>query len=639
MTELRKKLRTISSKNQGLQDILQTCKEAKEVISVEKTTGGMHNTKAIFLMLDGKTRVHFYNRVLITKVVPEGFISSGIPELDIDILNSVHGCDFTEDDIEFVCGGYNAKPGSLGYYSTTSGGSSGGSNLPANTIAFNIIPPGMARANWYTVRLRVEQSPGEWEVFEVRSDSQFRANLETVVSELNVILESPDFQPYVKATFNLFDWTFTPCVMGEIENISNKNIELTINLLDGNDDPVEVRMAMVILPNTKLQASGSKITYCPTTDIARLNKTDFVDFIKGMWNDDVQAPNNVMPFHGTHYGINNGLKNSFPDVDGLPWGEPEPSEWGPAVYPLNPYMEAFNNGLGSVLRTFVASEFLSEELHLNGGKYDNDNMVLEYGSNSQLIFKNMMPNPIELNHVFLNRPVQLAPSVEKTHPDEIFIFTGGLNPGDPRELDFKITIGALNVNITTTTWEKLYHRLSRMPGAENIDSIVDFTALTETLIGINFLHVKNLTVNDLPFRIEVHDPEMGDEIYEVLSDVILKPKGTEGVMIDDDLVEIDRFLRTQLQPEQEIYFRGKLIVKLPFAEMFNDEIDLILRRVGIVSFRKDGLVTPSFASQSPFYEELEVKKNGVTFKVALPTNLIGFTPIMGDGGDPVIPAT
>jgi hypothetical protein len=94
-----------------------------------------------------------------------------------------------------------------------------------------------------------------------------------------------------------------------------------------------------------------------------------------------------------------------------------------------------------------------------------------------------------------------------------------------------------------------------------------------------------------------------------------------------------------LQPEQEIYFRGVMIVKLPFAEMLNDEIDLILRRVGIASYFKDGLLTPSFASQSPFYEELEVKKNGVTFKVALPTNLIGFTVPMVSPGELVIPAS
>lgn len=116
MPELRKKLRTVSSKNRALQDILRSCGYAVEVVSVEKLTGSVHNTKTILNMSDGQQRVHFYNRVPIQNTIPEGFLSSGDVEFDIEILNTLYGCDFNEDDLELVGGTLKAKPNSLGYY-------------------------------------------------------------------------------------------------------------------------------------------------------------------------------------------------------------------------------------------------------------------------------------------------------------------------------------------------------------------------------------------------------------------------------------------------------------------------------------------------------------------------------------------
>ena len=47
---LRKKLKTISASNEPLQDIFKSCRESEEVISVEKHTNGIHNTKVTLLL-------------------------------------------------------------------------------------------------------------------------------------------------------------------------------------------------------------------------------------------------------------------------------------------------------------------------------------------------------------------------------------------------------------------------------------------------------------------------------------------------------------------------------------------------------------------------------------------------------------
>lgn len=113
----RTKLRGVSSRNQSLQDIFRSSQEALRVLEVIPVPIGLHNTKIIVLLTDGKhQRVHFYNRLLLKDVIPDTFVSSGNLTRDIDTLNSLHGCDFNEDDLELVGGTLKAKPNSLGYY-------------------------------------------------------------------------------------------------------------------------------------------------------------------------------------------------------------------------------------------------------------------------------------------------------------------------------------------------------------------------------------------------------------------------------------------------------------------------------------------------------------------------------------------
>lgn len=136
----RKKLRGVSFRNRSLQDIFRSSQEALRVLEVIPVPIGLHNTKIIVLLADGKhQRVHFYNRLLLKDVIPDTFVSSGNLASDIDTLNSLHGCDFNEDDLELVGGGLKAKPNSLGYYDTEETG--GEINYCAISLPVALLSP------------------------------------------------------------------------------------------------------------------------------------------------------------------------------------------------------------------------------------------------------------------------------------------------------------------------------------------------------------------------------------------------------------------------------------------------------------------------------------------------------------------
>ena len=124
---LRKRLKTISDGNKGLQDILRSMQEGTEILSVEPYNGKVHNTKITLRIDKGdnyaiqeryEKRVHFYNRVALNKAIPENAVYPKTTVEDaIEVLNLQYGCDFTLDDVELINGTLVAKEMSLGYYS------------------------------------------------------------------------------------------------------------------------------------------------------------------------------------------------------------------------------------------------------------------------------------------------------------------------------------------------------------------------------------------------------------------------------------------------------------------------------------------------------------------------------------------
>lgn len=111
---LRKKLKTISASNKPLQNIFKSCIEGEEVISVEKHTNGIHNTKVTLLLKNGEERVQFYNRLDLSEIMGGVTIEASNLAQVIDELN-LKGFDFNEDDLEIIDNSITAKIASLGY--------------------------------------------------------------------------------------------------------------------------------------------------------------------------------------------------------------------------------------------------------------------------------------------------------------------------------------------------------------------------------------------------------------------------------------------------------------------------------------------------------------------------------------------
>ena len=121
---LRKRLKTISDGNKGLQDILQSMQKGTEILSVESYNGKAHNTKITLLIDKGSNypeqeryveRVHFYNRLDIAEVLENVEFGS---DNTLDLIKELNnlGFDFTEDDIIYSSGEVLALDQSLGYY-------------------------------------------------------------------------------------------------------------------------------------------------------------------------------------------------------------------------------------------------------------------------------------------------------------------------------------------------------------------------------------------------------------------------------------------------------------------------------------------------------------------------------------------
>lgn len=119
---VRKRLKSVSSRNQSLQDILLTSFETVEILSIKSHTTGIHNTELTVRVDLGvetredryQERVQFYNRIIVQDIIKNlTYVGTDLKNI-INQLN-LQGCDFTEDDLEIVDGQLKAKSTSLGY--------------------------------------------------------------------------------------------------------------------------------------------------------------------------------------------------------------------------------------------------------------------------------------------------------------------------------------------------------------------------------------------------------------------------------------------------------------------------------------------------------------------------------------------
>lgn len=121
---IRTKLKTVSSRNKSLQDVLPTLLKATKIISIAEIKGALHNTRLVCEVgkaedvFPGKpipVREHFYNRLDLEQTI-QGLTYTGSNIIAIITQLNLQGCDFNENDLELVSGVLRAKDISLGYY-------------------------------------------------------------------------------------------------------------------------------------------------------------------------------------------------------------------------------------------------------------------------------------------------------------------------------------------------------------------------------------------------------------------------------------------------------------------------------------------------------------------------------------------
>ena len=129
--KFRNKISLSAKGNSALKDILTPTSVGVDIESIESIIAPLHNTKVVIktdLRKAGQTvteserysrRVITYNRVDINTILPEGYAPSSTDiATEVEKLNSLHSCDFTEDDILIEGGKIVANPSSLGYRNT-----------------------------------------------------------------------------------------------------------------------------------------------------------------------------------------------------------------------------------------------------------------------------------------------------------------------------------------------------------------------------------------------------------------------------------------------------------------------------------------------------------------------------------------
>lgn len=607
MPELRKKLRTVSGKNIALQDILRSCGEAVEVISVEKLTGGVHNTKSVLAMTSGEQRVHFYNRVLITNTIPDGFISSGDIDLDIEVLNTLYGCDFTEDDLVVVCGKYAAKPDSLGYYSDGEQGNQG-SSLPADVISMHLGDyKEHGRHDEYNaivLRLRVETKPLEMTetILISNKESWYGGNNQDKISE---IIKDGLLEIQTKLGIEIFDITpttwheaygeiLTQSYLVKIINPLQTAIEIAINIVSLDEAGGVEQASQVLLPNTRLSAKGSTLTYCPTKDMAVIRFSDAnMDFNNPINGDE------RMVYSGEYLGVNGAYKNSYflpSAIRGLSIGERG-----------DVYIETDSlsptGGLVNLVRTFVSTlrippvevpyvmptlidpprespqimptlvDLPVESPHAIP-TLDPDTVIV--------IMKNTFSTPVELNISQLLKPVQFAPHANITKPDEFFLLTplGGSN----EHFSAKVIIDGVEIIIPNVNMATLWRKMS---GDPRISSKLEVLILTENGSDDHFGYLKNKT--DKPVDIFITP---NTEETDTILNIILEPKGTPGTKYNPvDTITFKEF-KSWDRNILECIHRGK-----------SSDAYMLADRLSVAMVKQSESEMRDFLGNSPLYEE------------------------------------
>lgn len=561
MTELRKRLRTVSSKNKALQDILRSCLEADSILSVETHKGPVHNTQLTLLLPNGEKRVHFYNRVLLENTIPEGFISSGLLDLDIEILNTLYGCDFTEDDLQMVCGKFVAKPTSIGYYSKEGAGQ--GSNLPADKVGFNLAYGSALNQRSYFLSLRIKRFTAGDDVPQViilDSDDQHYTGYSNHPVDFLPTFNTIDLPDWLKATPINYQWQSNDSFFSrkaiELENQTTDIVEVAVVLVTYSEDGIRLlTSATALLTNSRLMAKGSTLPYCPLSDTLYFKETDFVNWDNGVYDLYNQNTEITAPYIGQYNGVNGAVKDSWwiEEVpDAVVFGFPE--GWD---QPLDPVFEHSPN-LGN-LRIF--KEIVSSFQGSVTTGHEPTESVMPPLSTTKMIVANRFATPLMVEDKAFLRPLQFTPNKHRYLPDELFqpIMQSG---GDLKSEWFlgncRLAIKEMDANGQPVTspgaidlefdLDEQYDSINRLHQDEpTLRQMLDLSLMVENASQVVLLYVKNLT--DKRLGIALEDGGDGGEVLKLAA--ILEPLNTAPVVVPDTVKDLSEFLYTDA-PETDM---------------------------------------------------------------------------------------
>lgn len=534
MTELRKRLKTISFKNEGLQRVLRTCAGAIDIISVEKHTGGIHNTKVIFLMANGEHRIQFYDRVDIARAVPANFISSGQLAEDILTLNSAFGCDFTEDDLILVDGKYKAKPESLGYHNVEDVPGETPSTLSGDSITFN---------------LSTEQTRGRQELYPKlairigaldESGEIIDESLQLITAEVPIDGRWTDMaEQEIKRLVNvspLSEMLTISSVPGEsleygiiktnylitLTNKTNTPLEICINALSYHnfDDEGTSIVVFPILPNTRLTPHGAMASYSATSDTVRLMASNYVDYYEGIYNGE-EYPSEF--YYGELLSINGSTRNSY-------WQLPGESELRLSARPgpLSPYIESGHRSpVGPLVRIFFDTDSWDNNSVIDKAYEEGDYRHAD--DKVQVLMKNLNPTPIQINYAGFTGPINLLPHEDKTHPDEVLLPLGPITITHWNKQEIT-GVWVLSINgeeyVSNSSESRNYSTLFNDLFDEypELKSMLNLQMMIDSASEIQYLYARNKTAQVLDIYLNPVTEEVGKSAH-----FILQPAGTPGI--------------------------------------------------------------------------------------------------------------
>lgn len=553
LPSLRTKLKNVSKRNKALQDILASCKIAESVISVEEHKQGIHNTKIILQLSNGEKRVHFYNRVLLSTTIPEGFLSSGNLPLDIENLNGLYGCDFTEDDLELVSSTLVAKTTSLGYYDKVEVPET---ELLADTTTLLLYD----RSNYAqfntTCQLEVKVTDSENVIQYWRSNPILSKDGPMNLTEWYQVLIT-NFEDFGKSELGKnFSLTKIPKIfmvdqsMSEngfvikIRNETSKILEITVllrsyqKIIDGGTKYIPEQLEPLLL-NTRLQPKGTKASGTYTDDIMGISLADLVNPDKGLWDPDNNFGNGN--YTGEYISINGGTKNSIIpfEVD----GNPIPTDYNS----LSPYIDDRDFGLGKSVRYFISSHLLNEG-YFSGPKHPNT-----IPNQTMMLFKNVADTPITIQYTGFNKPIVLAPDKNVVRQDQVLIGGTDLLPRYVvnEAMVIKITYLDTNESFEVISEGDSFLYTTSQDLATKLAGVVDFAILTERYSDVDYFYARNLTNRDMRIQFGKNLVESSGYII----DTALKAKDSAELKVND-LPQFDLSLLPPPPADVDIECRG-----------------------------------------------------------------------------------